>query len=117
MTPCRANSIAAAVGVGHAQPLLQHISNTRRAKSALRLALLEARGELDPNSPEADKLVFDFLKEVTMHEVGHTLGLRHNFRASTAANQQQIDRQGVCREKRIDWLCDGVHASQYRAKG
>ncbi len=23
------------------------------------------------------------LKEVTMHEVGHTLGLRHNFKAST----------------------------------
>ena len=25
-----------------------------------------------------------------MHEVGHTLGLRHNFRASTVATQQQI---------------------------
>ena len=23
------------------------------------------------------------MKEVTMHEVGHTLGLRHNFKAST----------------------------------
>jgi hypothetical protein len=54
------------------------------------LALLEARGELDPDSPEADKLVADFLKDVTMHEVGHTLGLRHNFRASTVATQEQL---------------------------
>ncbi|HEX5639341.1 MAG TPA: zinc-dependent metalloprotease [Burkholderiaceae bacterium] len=54
------------------------------------LALLEARGELDPDSPEADKLVADFLRDITMHEVGHTLGLRHNFRASTAATQAQL---------------------------
>jgi hypothetical protein len=54
------------------------------------LALLEARGELDPDGPEADKLVADFLKDVTMHEVGHTLGLRHNFRASIVATQRQI---------------------------
>ncbi len=54
------------------------------------LALLEARGELEPDSAQADQLVADFLKDVTMHEVGHTLGLRHNFRASTVATQQQI---------------------------
>jgi hypothetical protein len=54
------------------------------------LALLEARGELDADGPEADKLVADFLKDVTMHEVGHTLGLRHNFRASVIATQAQL---------------------------
>ena len=53
-------------------------------------ALLEARGELDPDSPEADKLVADFLRDITMHEVGHTLGLRHNFRASIVATQAQL---------------------------
>jgi len=54
------------------------------------MALLEARGKLDPESPEADKLVAEFLKDITMHEVGHTLGLRHNFRASTVATQVQL---------------------------
>ncbi|MBI1902760.1 MAG: zinc-dependent metalloprotease, partial [Planctomycetia bacterium] len=29
-----------------------------------------------------EKLILQGLKEVTMHEVGHTLGLRHNFKAS-----------------------------------
>ena len=66
-----------------------HIEHAAR-EMGFALSLLEARGELDPDSPEADKLVFDFLKDVTMHEVGHTLGLRHNFRASTAVNLQQI---------------------------
>jgi hypothetical protein len=54
------------------------------------LALLEARGELDADGPAADELVAAFLKDVTMHEVGHTLGLRHNFRASTVASLAQL---------------------------
>jgi hypothetical protein len=38
----------------------------------------------DPKIVEAnlDKLIQQALKEVTMHEVGHTLGLRHNFKGS-----------------------------------
>ena len=48
------------------------------------LALLEARGELEPGSPQAEALVAEVLKELVMHEVGHSLGLRHNFRASSA---------------------------------
>jgi hypothetical protein len=40
--------------------------------------------ETDPKVVEAnlEKLIQQGLKEVTMHEVGHTLGLRHNFKAS-----------------------------------
>ncbi len=51
--------------------------------------LLEARG-LDMDGPEAEKLAQDYVKEVVMHEVGHTLGLRHNFRSSTAHPLQRI---------------------------
>lgn len=46
------------------------------------LDVLAARGQLDPASPEAEQFVQAYMKDVTMHEVGHTLGLRHNFRAS-----------------------------------
>ena len=52
--------------------------------------MLEARGEIEPDSPEAQAFVLDYLKDVTMHEVGHTLGLRHNFRASHAFSAQQV---------------------------
>ncbi len=47
------------------------------------LDVLEARGDITPGSAEADAFVAASLKAVVMHEVGHTLGLRHNFRAST----------------------------------
>jgi hypothetical protein len=51
--------------------------------------LLEARG-LDMSSPEAEALAQSYVKDVIMHEVGHTLGLRHNFRASTIYSAKQI---------------------------
>ncbi len=57
---------------------------------AYALEIMEARGEIDPASPEAQKFVEDYVRQVTIHEVGHTLGLRHNFRASRAYTEQQL---------------------------
>ncbi len=54
------------------------------------LDVLEARGELDPNGPEAQQWVQDYLTDTTLHEVGHTLGLRHNFRSSRIYTDQQM---------------------------
>ncbi|MFA6311994.1 MAG: zinc-dependent metalloprotease, partial [Sterolibacterium sp.] len=51
--------------------------------------LLEARG-LTMDGPDAEKLAQDYVKDVVMHEVGHTLGLRHNFRSSTVYTLKQI---------------------------
>ncbi len=58
---------------------------------AYALDVLEARGEIDPASPEAEAFVQDYLTDVTMHEVGHTLGLRHNFRSSRAYTMAQMN--------------------------
>jgi hypothetical protein len=54
------------------------------------LDILEARGELEPDSPEAEAFVYAYVKEVISHEVGHTLGLRHNFRSSTIYTAEQL---------------------------
>ncbi len=54
------------------------------------LDVLAARGEIDPDSPEADAFVQAYLTDVTMHEVGHTLGLRHNFRGSREYTDKQL---------------------------
>jgi hypothetical protein len=50
----------------------------------------EDKGDKPPKKPEGDMLdgvpdwfIGPMLKDVVMHEVGHTLGLRHNFKASS----------------------------------
>ena len=62
-------------------------ADCRRAQGmSMQLAFGHAAilADSDPKVVEAnlEKLIQQGLKEVTMHEVGHTLGLRHNFKAS-----------------------------------
>ena len=45
-------------------------------------SFLLANGEIKAGDPVPKEFVDQALKWVTMHEVGHTLGLRHNFRSS-----------------------------------
>jgi len=73
---------------------LCNYASAAAADMSFGLDLLEARGEIEPGSPEEAKYVYDVLRDVTMHEVGHTLGLRHNFRASTIYSEAQLaDKQ------------------------
>jgi len=53
---------------------------------AFNLAYLKATGQ-----PErSDEYVGQLIKEVTAHEVGHTIGLRHNFKASAWKSVEEI---------------------------
>ena len=54
------------------------------------LDVLEARGDIDPDGPIARQFVQDYVKQIVMHEVGHAIGLRHNFRASRAYTEAQL---------------------------
>jgi hypothetical protein len=52
------------------------------AQGGLLRAVLASRNEIGPDEPVPMDFVNQALVWVTMHEVGHTLGLRHNFRSS-----------------------------------
>lgn len=58
---------------------------------ALLHAGLLVDGSLPPGSPVPDSYMHDAVVWVTMHEVGHTLGLRHNFRGSTATPYDKLN--------------------------
>jgi hypothetical protein len=45
-------------------------------------AIAAASADPKVREEQLEKFIMQGLKEVTMHEVGHTLGLRHNFKAS-----------------------------------
>ena len=67
-------------------------SQTAMEEASFALDLMSMRaqsaGTLDP--VEVERIVHAQLKGVVTHEVGHTLGLRHNFRASTVYTQAQL---------------------------
>ena len=54
-------------------------------------SVLMARGLVDAKGKLPPEFVHEALKEVVMHEVGHTLGLRHNFKASAWKDLKDVD--------------------------
>jgi len=54
-------------------------------------AVLMGRATGPASEAEQEKLIAEGLKSVAMHEVGHTLGLRHNFKASTMLSLEDIN--------------------------
>jgi hypothetical protein len=64
-------------------------------------AVLAERGEIAPGTPVPMNYVNEVAKWVTMHEVGHTLGLQHNFRSSMSTpfaklhDRSWTERNGV----------------------
>jgi hypothetical protein len=72
---------------GHAQCLYGDLAVEQLGYA---LDVLEARGEIEPDSLQVEEFVRDYVKDTIMHEVGHALGLRHNFRASRVYTEAQL---------------------------
>ncbi len=82
-----------------------HVACTYLADAAMEaefaVDLMVARGEFESGSAGEEAFVAGYLKDVVMHEVGHTLGLRHNFRASTLYTTEQLGNKAFTTEKGI----------------
>ena len=76
-------------GEGSAELCSYGQSAIEEASFALDLLAMRAGDTMD--AKESERIVLAVLKDVVSHEVGHTLGLRHNFRASTIYTQAQLN--------------------------
>ena len=74
----------------HPDYLCMNQSNAALDGGLMRAALL-MDGSLAPGSPVPDEFLGPYVTRLIMHEVGHTLGLRHNFRSSTATPHEKLN--------------------------
>ena len=56
-------------------------------------SVLQARGVMEDGGELPEEFIGEALKSLIMHEVGHTLGLRHNFKASTIHTLDELNKQ------------------------
>jgi Met-zincin/Domain of unknown function (DUF5117) len=66
------------------------------AMGALALSLLQNN---TPSSETMKEYVHQYLRSVIAHEVGHTLGLRHNFHGSTMLAPQELNNPEITHTK------------------
>lgn len=69
-------------------------------------AVFAASGELKKHGELPEEFLLEALKEVVMHEVGHTLGLRHNFKASTWKTLAEIEDPAKANEAIVASVMD-----------
>lgn len=71
----------------------------------------------NPGEKVPDELIFQAVKETTMHEVGHTLGLRHNFKASTMVKNDQLHNPEITRKQGLSASVMDYHPVNVAPKG
>jgi predicted Zn-dependent protease len=62
------------------------------------MSLLLLQNQL-PSSPEMQAYVQQFLRGLIAHEIGHTLGLRHNFHGSAMLKPEDLNNTAITRQK------------------
>jgi len=69
--------------------------------------MLLAQTVLADQPPEVkERFLYDVIKEVVTHEVGHTLGLRHNFMGSSVYSLEEIQRRRTTGEPTCGSIMD-----------
>ncbi|MBI5631153.1 MAG: zinc-dependent metalloprotease [Elusimicrobia bacterium] len=70
--------------------------------AAAGLAMLEAKGPV--SEAERKRFKYQFLSHIMAHEMGHVLGLRHNFKGSQLLPQARLGQDGELTSSVMDYL-------------
>ncbi len=79
----------------HAGCACEYHSGLGRELAFASTALFARAADAAQLAAERERMIQQGLKEVVMHEVGHTLGLRHNFKASTYLKLEDLNNPEV----------------------
>jgi len=63
----------------------------------LKLAALAVFGKIQLDEPTPETFIGDAIRELVMHEVGHTLGLYHNFKSSSTIPHNRLNDKDFTR--------------------
>lgn len=66
---------------------------------AIGATAMSLMNNIKPESPQMKEYVHQFVRSLIAHEIGHTLGLRHNFHASTLLMPQELNNPNITRTK------------------
>ncbi|MBD2313045.1 zinc-dependent metalloprotease [Desertifilum sp. FACHB-1129] len=83
-------------GVDLPELCLKMESTRQFSMGAIAMTLLHS---IPPSSTEMDKFVNQYLSYLIAHEVGHTLGLRHNFHGSTLLAPEELNNLEMTRTR------------------
>ncbi|MBI4052148.1 MAG: zinc-dependent metalloprotease [Elusimicrobia bacterium] len=72
-------------------------------QAAVTLSALEAQENF--NTEERHRFMKEYIRNVILHEIGHTLGLRHNFKASgfKSARELSQEKNGIVSASAMDY--------------
>lgn len=82
----------------HLQGGCQFASGMRYQMALAALALAD-EGKAEPGQALSEEFLGQAIKMIVMHEVGHSLGLRHNFKSSTMLSADQLNDTNITRQK------------------
>ncbi|MEZ6141652.1 MAG: zinc-dependent metalloprotease [Zavarzinella sp.] len=71
----------------------------KQSELGLALMAMQMLHNLKPGDPMPDDMVQQAIKETVMHELGHTLGLRHNFKASTMLKNSELHDTSITQKR------------------
>ena len=89
----------------------------KQSELALAMTALLAQVNLKEGEKVPDDLLIQAVKETVMHEVGHTLGLRHNFKASTVLKNEQLHDTAVTGKQGLVGSVMDYNPANIAAKG